>query len=139
VFVGYVSTQGSTLLDRRLYLPAAWITDDAYAERRLRCGIPPTITFKTKPALAEEMLTAIVKTRSLRCRWVVVDEAFGDNPGLLDGVAGLGLWYFAEVPHRTRVWETRPVTHVPPWRGRQGCPPRPGHVGRSRKAVRAPW
>jgi SRSO17 transposase len=124
VFVGYVSTQGYTLLDRRLYLPAEWITDDAYAERRWQCGIPPTITFKTKPALAEEMLTAIVKTRSLRCRWVVADEAFGDNPGFLDGVAGLGLWYFAEVPHSTRVWETRPVTHVPPWRGRGRRPQR---------------
>jgi SRSO17 transposase len=29
VFVGYVSPQGSTLLDRRLYLPAEWSTDDA--------------------------------------------------------------------------------------------------------------
>jgi SRSO17 transposase len=124
VFVGYVSTQGYTLLDRRLYLPVEWITDDAYAERRRQCGIPPTITFKTKPALAEEMLTAIVKTRSLRGRWVVADEAFGDNPGFLDGVAGLGLWYFAEVPHSTRVWETRPGTHVPPWRGRGRRPQR---------------
>src|SRR5712691_4313526 len=71
VFVGYVSTQGYTLLDRRLYLPAEWFTEDAYAERRRQCGIPPALTFQTKPALAEEMLTAIAKTRSLRCRWVV--------------------------------------------------------------------
>src|SRR5712671_4669474 len=32
VFVGYVSSQGYTLLDRRLYVPAEWLTDDAYAE-----------------------------------------------------------------------------------------------------------
>ena len=36
----------------------------------------------------------------------------------------MGLWYFAEVPHSTRVWEERPATHVPPWRGRGRRPQR---------------
>src|SRR5712691_1996323 len=134
VCVGSVSPQGYTLLDRRLSLPAEWITDDAYAERRRQCGIPPALTFQTKPALAEEMLTTIVKTRSLRCRWVVADEAFGDNPGFLDGVAGLGLWYFAEVPHTTRVWGERPATRVPPWRGRGRRPQRERLVAGAPKA-----
>ena len=29
VFVGSVTSQGSTMLDRRLYVPAEWLTDDA--------------------------------------------------------------------------------------------------------------
>src|SRR2546426_4667786 len=124
VFVGYVSSQGYTMLDRRLYVPAEWLTDDAYAERRKQCGLPPDLTFKTKPALAQEMLAAVVQSQALRCRWVVADEAFGGNPDFLEGVTGLGLWYFAEVPHSTRVWEARPVTHVPPWRGRGRRPQR---------------
>ena len=124
VFVGYVSPQGYTLLDRRLYVPAEWLTDDAYAERRRQCGLPPDLTFKTKPALAQEMLAAVVQSQALRCRWVVADEAFGGNPGFLDGVAGLGLWYFAEVPHTTRVWAERPATHIPPRRGRGRRPQR---------------
>ena len=124
VFVGYVSPQGYTMLDRRLYVPAEWLTDDVYAERRRQCGLPPDITFKTKPVLAQEMLAAVVETQTLRCRWVVADEAFGGNPDFLDGVTGLGLGYFAEVPHSTRVWDTRPATHVPPWRGRGRRPQR---------------
>jgi SRSO17 transposase len=124
VFVGYVSPQGYTLLDRRLYVPVEWLTDEAYIERRRQCGIPPGLTCKTKPELAQEMVTAIVQTQVLRCRWVVADEAFGGTPGFLEGMAGLGLWYFAEVPHSTRVWETRPAAHVPPWRGRGRCPQR---------------
>jgi len=124
VFMGYVSTQGYTLLDRRLYVPAEWLTDDAYAERRRQCGLPSATTFQTKPALALEMLTAVVQSQALRCRWVVADEAFGNTPDFLDGVAGLGLWYFAEVPHSTRVWEERPATHIPPRRGRGRRPPR---------------
>jgi SRSO17 transposase len=118
VCVGYVSAQGYTVLDRRLYVPAAWLTDDAYAARRRQCGLPAATTFKTKPALAQEMLAAVVQSQALRCRWVVADEAFGGNPGFLDDVAGLGLWYVVEVPHSTRVWEERPATHIPPRRGR---------------------
>lgn len=124
VFVGSVSSQGYTLLDRRWYVPAEWLTDDAYAERRRQCGLPPETTCKTKPELAWEMLTAVVKSQALRCRWVVADEAFGNNPGFLDGVAGLGLWYCAEVPHSTRIWEERPATHIPPRRRRGRRPPR---------------
>jgi SRSO17 transposase len=124
VFVGYVSSQGYTVLDRRLYVPTEWLADDAYAERRRQCGLPTATTFKTKPELAQEMLAAVVQSQALRCRWVVADEAFGGNPGFLEGVAGLGLWYFAEVPHTTRVWEARPATYVPPRRGRGRRPQR---------------
>src|SRR4249920_2452148 len=124
VCVGYGSPQGYTVLDRRLYVPAEWLTDEAYAERRRQCGLPAATTFKTKPELAQEMLATVVQSQALRCRWVVADEAFGGNPGFLDGVAGLGLWYFVEVPHSTRVWEERPATHVPPWRGRGRRPQR---------------
>src|SRR5712691_1221030 len=73
VFVGYVSPQGYPVLDRRWYVPAEWLTDAAYAERRRPCGLPPALTFKTTPALAQEMLAAIVQTQALRCRWVVAD------------------------------------------------------------------
>ena len=124
VFVGYGSPQGYTILDRRLYVPAEWLTDDAYAERRMQCGLPPEVTFKTKPELAQEMLAAVVQMQALRCRWVVADEAFGGNPGFLEGVAGLGLWYCAEVPHTTRVWAERPAIDIPPWRGRGRRPQR---------------
>lgn len=124
VFMGSVSPQGYTVLDRRLSVPVEWLTDDAYTARRLQCGMPPEITFKTKPELAQEMLAAVVQSQTLRCRWVVADEAFGNNPGFLDDVAGLGLWYCTEVPHTTRVWEERPATHLPPWRGRGRRPQR---------------
>src|SRR6266446_723552 len=66
VFVGYGSAQGYTLLDRRLYVPAEWLTDDVYAERRRQCGMPPETTFQTKPELAQEMITAVVKSQALR-------------------------------------------------------------------------
>jgi len=124
VCVGSVTSQGSTMRDRRLSVPAEWLTDDAYAERRRQCGLPPDLTCKTKPELAQEMIATVIQSQALRCQWVVADEACGGNPALLDGVAGLGLWYFTEVAHTTRVWEERPATHIPPWRGRGRRPQR---------------
>jgi SRSO17 transposase len=70
------------------------------------------------------MSAAVVKSPCLGCRGVVADEACGHDTGVLDGVAGLGRWYVAEVPQTTRVWRERPATHVPPWRGRGRRPQR---------------
>jgi SRSO17 transposase len=117
VFLGYASRKGYTLLDRHLYLPEEWVEAAAYAARRQRCGVPPDIPFKTKPQLGWEMIQAVHQTGTLRCRWVTCDEAFGRDTAFLDRVAGLGLWYMAEVPHDTQVWRQRPATAVPAWSG----------------------
>ena len=117
VFLAYASAQGDALLDRRLYLPEDWFSD-AYADRRADCGVPADVTFSTKPQLSLAMIQQVVQAGTLPCRWVAGDEAFGDNPALLDGLADLKLWYFMEVAHATRVWRDRPATAVPPWSGR---------------------
>jgi len=86
--------------------------------------MPPESTCTTKPALAQERRAAVVQRQTRRCRWGVADEACGGHPGFLDGGAGRGLWSCAEGPHTTRVWEERPATHIPPWRGRGRRPQR---------------
>lgn len=127
VFAAYASRKGYTLLDRRLYLPDEWF-DAAHRERWDKCGVPAATSFKTKPALALEMLQALEAAGSLRFRWVTCDEAFGRDRAFLDGVAALGRWYFAEVPHDTQVWLSRPATAVPAWSGR-GRRPRKARLG----------
>jgi SRSO17 transposase len=124
VYLGYASRQGYTLLDRRLYLPQEWVADERDAERRRRCGVPAALTFKTKPTLGWEMMQAVHQASTLRARWVTCDEAFGRDTSLLDHIDGIGLWYFAEVPHDTQVWRQRPATAVPPWSGRGRKPTR---------------
>lgn len=91
VFLAYASRHGYTLLDRRLYLPQDWF-GDAYAERRRTCGVPDDLTFTTKPMLALAMIQEVVAASSLPCQWVAGDEAFGDCPALLDGIAALDKW-----------------------------------------------
>jgi SRSO17 transposase len=53
VFVGYASHQGRAFLDRELYLPQEWVQDPA---RRGEAGVPPEVSFATKPELARQML-----------------------------------------------------------------------------------
>lgn len=124
VVLAYASRQGYALLDRRLYLPEEWLTDAAFAVRRKACGVPETTTFTTKPRLGGSMIDAIKQAGTLRCRWVACDEGFGRDTTLLDQIDGLGLWYFAEVPHDTHVWQARPPTAVPEWSGRGRKPTR---------------
>ena len=133
VFLGYASRQGYTLLDRRLYLPASWFTEDA-AARRWACRIPRGIPFRTKHELAGDLVEAAVAAGTLRARWVLADEGYGDSPALLDRWAATGLWYLAEVACDTQAWylaepdgqtpRARPTCWVPP-RAASGKGPTP--------------
>jgi len=123
VFLAYASPRGYALLDRRLYLPEDWFTE-AFADRRVACGVPKAVPFTTKPMLSLAMLRAVVQAGTVPSRWVVGDEAFGDNTALLDAIADLGKWYFMEVAHDTRVWPARPATILPVWSGRGRKPTR---------------
>jgi SRSO17 transposase len=124
VFLGYASWQGYTLLDRRLYLPAAWFTED-YAERRWACRIPRGAAFQTKHALAGDLVEAAVAAGTLRARWVVGDEGYGDSPALLDRWAATGLHYLAEVARDTQVWcLAAPAGQTPPARPARWVPSR---------------
>lgn len=123
VFVAYASPYGYALLDRRLYLPEDWFTD-ADAERRSACGVPDAVSFTTKPMRSLEMVQAVVASATLPCQWVAGDEAFGNNPALLDALSDLNLWYFMEVPLDTGVWQKRPATALPRWSGRGRKPTR---------------
>ena len=114
VFVVYAGAGGATLVHRRLFLTEAWAGDEAYAERRQRCGVPEeALAFRTKPQLVLEMLTELVAEGSLPARWVSCDEGYGRSVDFLDGVAALGLGYMVEVPVDTRVWPEWPPTVVP--------------------------
>jgi len=116
VFVGYTATNGSLLLDRRLFMPQRWFTED-YDQRRLKNEVPEERQHQTAGQLALQMLQNLCQ-HGLSGRWVTADEEFGKSPPFLDGVDDLGLQYFAEVAVNTHVWQTRPETYVKPWSGR---------------------
>ena len=51
MFVGYQSP-GYTVLDRRLYVPLEWLTDEAYTNDAGQCGLPSDLPFKNQARVA---------------------------------------------------------------------------------------
>ena len=71
VFAAYVSEHGYALVDKRLFIPEKWFTDD-YLQRRKKCKLPEDTVFRTKPQLAVEMLNAVVRRKRAAfqiCAW----------------------------------------------------------------------
>ncbi len=85
VYLGYSSTKGYSLLDRRLYMPECWFTPE-YAERRYNCRVPIDLTFQTKNQLAWEMILELHQADTLSAGWITMDEAFGRDTKLLDRI-----------------------------------------------------
>ena len=116
VFLGYSSSKGYGLVDRRLFLPEMWFSEE-YRERRQKCKIPEETTFKTKITMALEMIQQQQKSDLFPGKWITCDEFFGRDSQFLDDLPK-ELFYFAEVPQNTHVWLERPVVEMPTYSGR---------------------
>jgi SRSO17 transposase len=107
VFLAYVTGQCRVLIDRRLYLPASWVSDKA---RREKAGVPKQVKLRTKPQLALEMIQQALQG-GLSARWVTCDDAYGRDCAYRDGIEALGLQYVCEVPCNTTVHLEAPTAH----------------------------
>jgi SRSO17 transposase len=103
VFLSYASSRGYALLDRRLYMPQSWFSDEQ-AQRRQKCKVPEELRFKTKPQLAAEMVAQLAMSGLFRFRWVVCDTVFGQSEEFLCCIPQ-GVHYLAEVARTRKVWK----------------------------------
>jgi SRSO17 transposase len=78
VLLAYRSARGHALIDRQLYLPAAW-TDDR--DRCRAAGIPDEVEFATKTEMARQMLERAFAA-GVPAAWVTMDEAYGQAKSL---------------------------------------------------------
>jgi SRSO17 transposase len=99
-FLAYVTPgRDRVLLDRRLYVPKkSWMADPA---RCAEAGIPPEVTFKTRPAQVQDMIEA-TRQASVPFAWFTADEEFGQNPGLRDYLEHNRIPYVMAVPKNTQ-------------------------------------
>lgn len=110
VFLGYASSRGHVLLDRRLYLPESWFRDPM---RMQRAHVPQDVSFQTKPQLALQQLQHAWRL-GMPMAWITGDEVYGDDPSFRDGVAAAGRRYVLAVASNTPVWAERPAILTPP-------------------------
>ena len=99
VFLAYASPQGKAFLDRELYLPEEWAEDEA---RRREAGVPPEVSFQTKPQLAKAMLQRALEGGT-PASWVTGDEVYGSD-------RKLRLWLEdMDMPHVLAVRSNEPL------------------------------
>lgn len=110
VFAAYTSAHGYALIDKRLYLPEQWFSDE-YRLKRKKCKLPSDVEFKTKPQLAVEMLRDIVEQDQLPFRYVLADSVYANSPEFIEAVESLvGVTYFLQVPEDILCWPKQPGT-----------------------------
>ena len=122
VFLSYVSARGHALVDKRLYLPPAWIDDPA---RCRAAGVPEEIGYQSKAELGLAMLRQARAAGHLQGHWVAGDDAYGMVPTLREALAAEGWRYVLDVPRTTPVFTQPAQTVVPPWSGRGPVPTTP--------------
>jgi SRSO17 transposase len=105
----------------RLYLPKEWAEDGA---RRKKAGVPEDVVFKTKTAIALDLVRAACAA-GIAPGVSLMDGAYGCDTELRAGIGALGMSYVAGIPSATTVW--------PP--GREPLPPKP-YVGHGRRPTR---
>ena len=88
VFAAYASENGYALVDKRLFIPEKWFSDD-YAARRRKCKLPEDTVFRTKPQLAAEMLREIDREKLLPFKYVLGDSIYGMSPEFISAVESL--------------------------------------------------
>ena len=102
MFLAYVSPLGRTLVDKGLYLPESWTSDQ---DRCQVAGVPKERQgYRSKTELALEMLQRALERGHLQAGWVAGDDAFGMSPSFREGLATLGMRYVLDVPAGITVW-----------------------------------
>jgi SRSO17 transposase len=87
-------------IDVALYMPQGWVDD---AKRRRLARIPDSLTFKTKPQLALDMIRRAVKAKVPR-GVLLADSAYGSSAEFRAGVRDLGLHFAVGVDPQSAVW-----------------------------------
>ena len=99
VFLTYASPAGHALIDRELYLPAAWVADPG---RCRAAGIPEGIVFAAKPQLARVMIARALDAGT-PAAWVAADEVYGADPGLRTDLEARQIGYMLAVAKTCQV------------------------------------
>ena len=132
MFLAYVSPLGRALVDKGLYLPESWTSDDARCEA---AGVPKERQgYRSKTELALELLQRALERGHLQAGWVAGDDAFGMSPSFRDGLATLGMRYVLDVPAGFTVWPEELERTSPAYQGR-GAPRKPRLVGGQRRTM----
>jgi SRSO17 transposase len=100
VFLGYAGRHGYALIDRALYLPQGWATDE---NRRRAAVVPETVAFATKPKQGLTMLERALDA-GVPCAWVAGDSVYGADSAIRRELERRRVGYVLTVTSGQRLW-----------------------------------
>jgi SRSO17 transposase len=115
VFLGYVSSAGQALVNRRLYLPEEWAAD---AARRKKTHVPLAVAFQKSWRIGLELIDGTAP--DLPFAWVAGDDEFGRCAAFRAELRQRRLQYVLDVPSNTLIRDLGEIAtegrRRPPWR-----------------------
>jgi SRSO17 transposase len=102
IYLGYVAREEHALVNVRLYLPKDWARDP---KRRRECGVPKQIRFRTRHALALEMLDE--QGELLPHGWIAGDDEMGRSTWFRGQLSSRKERYLLAVPSNTTIRDLR--------------------------------
>lgn len=109
VFLAYASARGYAFIDRELYLPEVWASDET---RRREAHVPEQVRFATKSDLGVAMLARAFEA-GVPCAWVTADSVYGGTWRLRQAIAQAGRGYVLAVLSTVQWgWARRSVTAI---------------------------
>jgi SRSO17 transposase len=115
IYLAYVGRAEHALVDVRLYLPKEWARD---RKRRIEAGVPRTVRFRTRHALALEMLDE--RGPLLPHAWISGDDELGRCTWFRQELRSRDECYLLAVPSNTSVRDL--TAPDPPYGGHGGRP-----------------
>jgi len=100
VFLALSTSRGRALVDRALYLPESWCSDES---RCKEAGVPEDTTFATKPQLAMKMLDRAFDA-GLEPDFVLADEVYGNDSKFRRFLEICGQPFVVAVKSDQRLW-----------------------------------
>ena len=107
---GTLDQAASAALGWRLFLPREWVSD---AARRQKAGVPESIVYRSKNALALELVDEAL-ARRLPPAPVLADSDYGDDYSWRTALRTRGVGYCVAVEPKAKAWTCAPVGSPPP-------------------------
>jgi len=114
IYLAYVSRKEHALVDVRLYCNKEWAKDQ---RRRKKCGVPRTIRFRTRHALALQMLDE--HGAALPHAWIAGDDEMGRSSAFRRDLRAREERYLLAVPSNTLVRDLEATPPTYEGRGRR--------------------
>jgi SRSO17 transposase len=93
VYCSYATPGGHALVGARIYLPAEQVDDP---DRRIALGVSHDVVFRTKPQLAQDILTDMIADQTMP-PWTAGDEVYGRSSTLRTFLENNGIGYVMRV------------------------------------------